>query len=450
MSLEVSKVKGVPIKLHFTLIIILALLSWTLSSGFMPTFYPGLDPLLYWIMGITGGIIMIVSILLHELSHVIMSQKYGLEVKQIILFVFGGVADIKEETKEYKKEFKIAVVGPLTSFGLALFFLLAWYLIFLIAGNDVLPANLSSNMINMDNTTNLDDIPQKSLSSTIVETLSGILVYSVIANALVGAFNLVPAFPLDGGRILRALLVQRQKNYDQATRTAIKIGTGISFGLMAYGFVTIFMGSAFGGLWFIIIGWFLQTAAQTYLQQHEISRNLRGLQLQDIMISDFIFIRSNLKIRQVIQNYFNLYHKSEFPILDEDGYLVGSISNKQINTDSVSPEKYYEKPVTEIMSSVEDLVIMNIGDKADEALRQIYQRNKNRVYVCSNSNSNSLYKNKITNSLINNNMIENRISNIRKSLLPTLSSSSDKAIKIYLEGIISKTDLLNMARNDVK
>ena len=110
MSLEISKVMGVPIKLHFTLIIILALLSWTLSSGFMPRFYPNLDPVLYWIMGIAGAIVLIVSILLHELAHVIVSLKYGLEVRQIILFVFGGVADIKEETKEYKKEFMGKVV----------------------------------------------------------------------------------------------------------------------------------------------------------------------------------------------------------------------------------------------------------------------------------------------------------------------------------------------------
>ena len=94
----------------------------------MPRFYPNLDPLLYWIMGIAGAITLIVSILFHELAHVIMSLKYGLEVRQIILFVFGGVADIKEETKDYKKEFRIALVGPLASFELALFFLLLWYL----------------------------------------------------------------------------------------------------------------------------------------------------------------------------------------------------------------------------------------------------------------------------------------------------------------------------------
>jgi len=439
MSLEISKVKGVPIKLHFTLIIILVLLSWTLSSGFMPRLYPNLDPLVYWIMGVAGAIVLIVSIFLHELAHVIVSLRYGLEVRQIILFVFGGIADIKEETRDYKKEFRIAVVGPLASFGLALVFLLSWYLIFLLVGNDALPSNLSTNMVNMDESFNSENLQQDSYSTTIVSILSGILIYSVVANILVGAFNLLPAFPLDGGRMLRALLVKWNKSYDQATKTAVKVGTGISFGLMAYGFITIFTGSAFGGLWFIIIGWFLQTAAQTYLQQHEISRNLVSLQLKDIMISDFIYVNSNSTVGLVVQNYFNVYRKSEFPVLDEEGYLVGSISNKQINT--ISLEKSYETPVNEIMTPVNDLIIMDKNDRADEALRQMYQRNKNRVYV-------GYHKNSIFSHLINNTATMQK--GETQPLSPSLLPRDNEPNKINLEGIVSKTDLLNIARGEDK
>ncbi len=446
MSLEISKVKGVPIKLHFTLIIILALLSWTLSSGFMPRFYPDLNPLAYWIMGIAGAIVLIVSILLHELSHVFVSLKYGLEVRQIILFVFGGIADIKEETKEYKKEFRIAVVGPLTSFGLGLFFLLLWYLVFLFAGNNALPANLFTNMVNMENPINSESLRQEPYPETIVSILSGILIYSVVANVLVGAFNLLPAFPLDGGRMLRALLVKRNNNYDKATRTAVKIGTGISFGLMAYGFVTIFTGSAFGGLWFVIMGWFLQTAAQMYLQQHELSRNLSALKLKDIMVSDFIYVKPGMTVEQVVQGYFNVYRKSEFPIIDQEGYLVGSISNKQIKTDS--PDKYHEKPLTEIMSPIDDLVIMDENDMADEALKQMYQLNKNRVYVVSSSSS--IYRSKATNGLSKNDGRNDRDSNTKQPFSSISMPRSDQLIKVNLEGIISKTDLLNIARNDAK
>ncbi|HET8794293.1 MAG TPA: site-2 protease family protein, partial [Nitrososphaeraceae archaeon] len=119
MSLEIGKIKKIPIKLHFTLIIVFFLISWTLASGFMPRYFPDLTDTQYWIMGIIGAVVLFVSVLLHELSHSLLSIRYGIKVNHIILFIFGGISDIKEETKDFKKEFNIAVVGPLTSYALA-------------------------------------------------------------------------------------------------------------------------------------------------------------------------------------------------------------------------------------------------------------------------------------------------------------------------------------------
>jgi Zn-dependent protease len=436
MSLEISKFRGVPIKLHFTLIIILVLLSWTLSSGFMPRFYPNLDPLAYWVMGVGGAVILIISVLLHELAHVIMSLKYGLEVRQIILFVFGGIADIKEETKEYKKEFRIAVVGPLASFGLALVFLLSWYFIFLLVGNDALPSSLLTGINTLERPLDSENQQTDAFSppNSLISITSGVLIYSTVANTLVGAFNLLPAFPLDGGRILRALLVKCNKSYDEATKIAVRVGTGISFGLMAYGFITIFTGSAFGGFWFIIIGWFLQSAAQTYLQQHEISNKLSNLILADVMITNYIHVNSNFTVEQVIQYYFNIYRKSEFPILDNEGYLIGSISNRQIN--GVNQNKIHEIKITEIMTSANELLIMDKNSRADEALKQLYQLNKNRVYV-------GYHKNSLLNQLIKNNSVMRNEESQSSSPLSPKNNASDK---IKLVGIVSKTDILNIAR----
>ena len=128
MSLQICTIKKIPIKLHFTLIIVFFLISWTLATGFMPQYYPNLTTLQYWTMGIIGSIMLFVSILLHELSHSLLSIRYGIHVNQILLFIFGGISDIKDETKEFKKEFKIAIVGPLTSYALSglfwLFFIL--------------------------------------------------------------------------------------------------------------------------------------------------------------------------------------------------------------------------------------------------------------------------------------------------------------------------------------
>lgn len=429
MSLEISKFRGVPIKLHFTLIIILALVSWTLSSGFMPQFYPNLGIISYWVMGVAGAFILIISVMLHELAHVFLSLKYGLEVRQIILFVFGGIADIKEETEDYKKEFKIAVAGPIASFSLALLFLSLWYMIFILGGSEAIPLGFM---------TGTQDTTQPGAYKEIIAILSGILIYSTVANTLVGIFNLLPAFPLDGGRMLRAILIKWNKSYDEATKIAVKMGTGISFGLMAYGFITIFTGSTLGGFWFIIIGWFLQSAAQTYLQQHEIASRLSRIYLKDIMITNFIYVNSNLTVAQVIDDYFNVYRKSEFPVIENDGFLVGAISNRQINI--AAQDKLEEVKVTEIMSPVEDLIVMNKYNRADEALKQIYQFNKNRIYV-------SYQKRSTLNDLIKNNLIIQNKED-RPSLL---SHGSDKAKpynKITLEGIVSKTDLLNIARGN--
>src|ERR687893_728051 len=131
MSLQIAKVKGIPIKLHFTLAIVFVLIAWTLAVSYMPLFYPGLPQSAYWAMGILGAIILFISVVLHELSHSIVAKRYGYKVRQIVLFVFGGVSDIRDEPKEeeYKKEFTIAIVGPLSSFALAGLFAAVWFIL---------------------------------------------------------------------------------------------------------------------------------------------------------------------------------------------------------------------------------------------------------------------------------------------------------------------------------
>ena len=127
----------------------------------MPQFYPNLGVLPYWIMGVAGAIILIVSVTLHELAHVFLSLKYGLEVRQIILFVFGGIADIKEETKDYKKEFKIAVAGPIASFSLALIFLFLWYLTLILGGSEAIPSGFMTSRADIEETANLVEQQQR-------------------------------------------------------------------------------------------------------------------------------------------------------------------------------------------------------------------------------------------------------------------------------------------------
>ena len=354
MSLQIFTIKKIPIKLHFTLIIVFFLISWTLATGFMPHYYPNLTTSQYWMMGIIGAIILFVSILLHELSHSLLSIRYGIHVNQIILFIFGGISDIKDETKEFKKEFKIAVVGPITSYALSGLF---WILFILVSF-------LNDNQQNIGN----------SLSS-----VEGILLYSSMVNLIIGSFNLIPAFPLDGGRMLRAGLTKWKNDFDLATGIASKIGIAISFGIIGLGFIAILKGSFLSGFWLIIIGWFINSGAQTYLDQNELSTRVKGIKLREIMNINFIAVNPDLKMSELIRDYFNVYWKSAFPVINGDKRLVGMIT-----TDAISKKNRIEnedKKVSEMMIPVSELIVMSPDKEVNDALKQLFRKRMSRVFI---------------------------------------------------------------------
>jgi Zn-dependent protease/predicted transcriptional regulator len=357
MSLQIFTIKKIPIKLHFTLIIVFFLISWTLATGFMPYYYPNLTTLQYWTMGIIGAIILFVSILLHELSHSLLSIRYGIHVNQILLFIFGGISDIKEETKEFKKEFKIAIVGPLTSYALSglfwMFFILVSY--------------LNDNQQNIGN---------------YLSSLEGILLYSSMINLIIGSFNLIPAFPLDGGRMLRAGLTKWKNDFDLATTIASKIGIVISFGIIGLGFVVLVRGSFLGGFWLIIIGWFLNNGAQTYLDQNELSTRLKGIKLKEIMNRNFVAVKPDLKMSELIKDYFNIYWKSAFPVINDDNQLVGMIT-----TDAVSKKGRIEiadKKVADMMIPKSELIVMSPDKEVNDALKQLFRKRMSRIFIVDN------------------------------------------------------------------
>jgi Zn-dependent protease/predicted transcriptional regulator len=442
LSLQIAKVKGIPIKLHFTLAIVFALIAWTLAVSYMPLFYPGLPQSAYWTMGILGAIILLVSVLLHELSHSIVAERYGYKVRQIILFVFGGVSDIRDEPKEeYKKEFTIAIVGPISSFALAGLFAAVWFVLVQVG------ANTTTSQVN----TPLLALPQSqqqeqgqtspppagtSDQRVIGSIAQGIMRYGIIVNILLGGFNLLPAFPLDGGRVLRAGLMRWRRNYHDATKTAVKVGVGISYGLMAFAFLTIFTGSFTGGIWLILIAWFLQSGAQSYLQQHEITAALLGVRLYQIMNTQFIAVTPRMSIKEVLEDYFNIYRKSEFPVaekeVDDRGnnryYLVGSITARDVM--NVSDKNRESVKVEEIMIQKKNLVIMGPDRTADIALNTILEENKSRIYVCENPSVGKSSSNKRTEKM--------------QQQMMTMTYSMVKSDRLV--GIISKTDILNVAK----
>jgi Zn-dependent protease len=440
LSLQVAKVKGIPIKLHFTLAIVFALIAWTLAVNYMPLFYPDLPESAYWTMGILGAIILFISVLLHELSHSMVAKRYGYKVRQIILFVFGGVSDIRDEPKEeYRKEFTIAIVGPLSSFALAGLFAAVWFVLVQVGITTTSQTDTSFFALPQQQQQEQDQATSSPPTSTSDEQViwsiaQGIMRYGIIVNILLGGFNLLPAFPLDGGRVLRAGLVRWRGNYHDATKTAVKVGVGISYGLMAFGFLTIFTGSFTGGIWLILIAWFLQSGAQSYLQQHEITAALSGVRLYQIMNTQFIAVTAGMNIKEVLEGYFNIHRKSELPVVkkepDDDAgnnnyFLVGSVTAKDAM--NVSEKNRESVKVEEIMIEKKNLAIMSPDKTADVALNTIVEDNKSRIYVCENPS------------------IGNRIK--RNDKMQQQMVVADSTVKSdRLVGIVSKTDILNIAK----
>lgn len=356
MSLKVAEIKGIPVKLHFTLLLVFFLVSWTLATGFMPQLYPGLSAAQYWTMGLVGAVVLFGSVLLHELSHSVVAIHFGIRVRQIILFVFGGVSDIEEEPRDFGREFKIAFAGPATSFALSGIFAGLWW-----AASALSAGGAAATM------------------------LVGVLFYAATVNALLGAFNLIPAFPMDGGRILRSLLVRRNKgDYDRATRTAARVGIAISYAFFGIGFLVILTGSFISGIWILLIGWFMQSGAQSYLQQHDVMSILSNIRLGDVMNTRVVSVPAGTPVELAVQEYFKVHMKSSLPVTDPDsGRLVGLVTLKAALAAQAATAAAADTPVDAVMAPREELVIMGPDQRLDEALKLMARKETGgKVFVC--------------------------------------------------------------------
>lgn len=356
MSVTIGKVNGIKIKIHYTFIIIFILVTWSLSAHLIPMSLPGLSFVIYLSIGVIGAAVLFSSVILHELAHSIVAIRYGIKVRQIVLFIFGGVSDIEEEPKDFRKEFKIAVVGPLTSFGLAGIFSVFSFLIESIADSG---------------------------SSTSLQAADVVLSYGAFINIMLGAFNLIPAFPLDGGRILRAALVKWNREYDAATKTVIRTSIIISYALMGIGFFIIITRTFVGGLWILLIGWFLNTGAQSYMQQKELGSILSSVTLRDIMNTNIIAVKKGTNLYDVFTNYFGVHMKTSFPVTDDSGSLLGMITLPMVSR--ISEHKRQYTVVDDVMIPRDDLIVMDLTKNANEALNEMVKRKMNMVFL-SNAN----------------------------------------------------------------
>jgi Zn-dependent protease/CBS domain-containing protein len=292
---KLFKMFGFQVSIDLSWIIIAILIAWSLSTGVFPFEYKNLATRTYWIMGAIGAIGLFISIILHEFSHSIVARLHGLPMKGITLFIFGGVAEMGDEPPSAKAEFWIAVVGPLSSIAIAFIF----YGLYRLGAHINWP-----------------------------EPVNGVIVYLAMINGLLAAFNLVPAFPLDGGRILRSALWGWKKNLRRATRIASAIGGGFGILLIILGVLRVVGGNFVGGMWLFLIGMFIQSAAKMSYQQLITRKALEGEPLQRFMNTNPVVVPASATVTQLVEDYVYRHHFKMYPVVNEK--LEGCVTTKQI------------------------------------------------------------------------------------------------------------------------
>jgi len=303
---------GFEVRIDMSWIVLAILIAWTLSVGFFPFHYHSLSTETYWWMGIVGAVGLFISIIAHEISHSLVARRNGIPMKGITLFIFGGVAEMSEEPPSAKAEFLMAVVGPFSSFLIALVF----YGVYLLGSQGGWPM-----------------------------PLNGVVAYLAMINGLLGAFNLLPAFPLDGGRILRSVLWGLKDNLRWATRISSQIGSAFGILLIVLGVFNVLKGNFIGGMWWFLIGMFLQGAAKASYQQLLNRKALEGESIKRFMQTDPLTVSPNISIQALVDDYIYKYHYKMFPVV-ESGKLIGCATTKRLK--EIPREEWERKSVGEI------------------------------------------------------------------------------------------------------
>jgi Zn-dependent protease/CBS domain-containing protein len=324
---RLGRLAGIDILVHWSWFLIFFLLTWTLAEGLFLNDYPHWAQATAWLAGALTSLLLFGSVLLHEWAHAIMARRQGIDVQSITLFIFGGVSSLAEEPKHPGEEFLIAGVGPATSFVLAGLFGLAGL----------------------------------ALRGTAIGTAS---FYLAFINVLLGAFNLLPGFPLDGGRIFRSIAWARKRSLPEATRLAALTGIGLAFVLMAGGAVAILLGAFLTGIWFVVIGWFLRSQADVALRQVSIRAQLRGLTVSAAMRRDFHPVRPELSLSSLLDDYVLVYNDRCYPVMS-NGWLRGLICSADLQ--KFPRTEWHKRSVSETMTPWERLQVAQASDDLAKA-----------------------------------------------------------------------------------
>jgi Zn-dependent protease/predicted transcriptional regulator len=321
------------------------LIAWTLAVGYFPFTVGGLTPLAYWVMGICGAVGLFFCIIFHELCHSLVGRRYGLPITGIQLFIFGGVAEMSQEPASAKTEFLMAAAGPVSSFFLGVCFYGIW---------------------------------QWGVGAQWPSSVNAVLRYLGFINIALAIFNLLPGFPLDGGRIFRSILWGWKKDFKWATRIASSYGVGMGWVLIVLGIVLFLRGAIISGVWMGLIGFFLKTAAQSSYQNFLIQEAFHGEKIRRYIKTSLITVPSDISVQQWVDDYFHRHYYKLYPVT-ENGQWLGYISFDDVKT--IPRENWSQTMIRQVMQPCATAVTIEADSSVVEALQKMVTEKVGRLII---------------------------------------------------------------------
>ena len=349
-NVSLGRIAGIHVGLNWSLLVIAALIAWSLASSLLPSAAPGQTSSAYLLAGVVSAFVYLACLLAHELAHSIVAMRRGVKVEGITLWLFGGVSRFSSESSSPGAQALITFVGPLTSLLLGVVFFLASVAV----GGGAQPSLLAA-------------------------TLS----WLGYINILLGVFNLLPAFPLDGGRLLQSLIWVRTRDRLRATRIAARIGRAFAFLLIAYGLITFFAsGSIIGGVWSVFLGWFLLSAARAEEAGGLIRQALSGMRVAEVMTPDPVQAPDNISVEDALHGYILASRHSTFPTHDAGDRLSGLLTLAALK--NVAPNARATTLVKEIICPLDKVPTVRPADPATNLLEVSDGCSEGRTLVVDN------------------------------------------------------------------
>ncbi len=365
-GVRIARILSINIYIDWSWLFIFLLLTWSLAAGF-GQFNPEWGAVLNWGIASLASLLFFASVLAHELAHSLVAKAQHIPVRNITLFLFGGVSNIQQPPPSPRAEFLMVIVGPLTSSILGILFLIA----FTITASPQANASIAPRAL----------FEQLSPLTTLLLWLGQI-------NILLGLFNLIPGFPLDGGRVLRSILWGTTGDFRRGTRWAVIVGQAFAWLLILIGIAMVFgiqmpiFGSGVvGGIWLAFVGWFLSNAATRSLQQLQVEDILDGVTAERLMRADVPTVVPTTTVNDLVQNYIIATDERAFPVM-ENGQMVGLVTMEDVREIESNDRDSFT--VGEIMTHAEELITVRSYDDAADALKKLIQRDIRQVPVLHN------------------------------------------------------------------